>query len=383
MSIEAVLSLFGGATDGAFAIDNEQRIIYWNEAAEQILGYRAEDVLGKMCWELLQGCTLAGVVICKAKGTIYSSVRDGSPVHHFDLCMKHREGHVVLLNVSTIPLLASGEKKPHGLVHLIRPLEVKAATPGMLRIYLLGQTEVRRGDGSVVEGPLWQRAKVRALLAYLALAERHPVEREALVELLWPEMEHEAALRNLNTTVYNVRRSLEPELARGADSRYIFQDSGQYWLGGDSPHWLDVKAFKVGIRRARIEPDARRAIATYEKTLELYRGDYLLDLSGTGVYSAGEQERYREWYLSALEELGVLYEQEGERREAMNVYLKALSEAPWRETACQRLMRLLIRAGRRAEARRHCRRLRLALHDELGLAPTRETRLLCDELRCD
>jgi PAS domain S-box-containing protein len=383
MSVEAVLSLFGGATDGAFAVDVEQRIIYWNAAAEQILGYQAEDVLGKMCWELLQGCSLAGVVICKAKGSIYSSVRDGSPVHHFDLCMKHREGHVVLLNVSTIPLLASGEKRPQGLVHLIRPLEVQAATQGMLRIYLLGQTEVRRGDGSLVEGPLWQRAKVRALLACLALAERHPVEREALVELLWPELEHSAALRNLNTTVYNLRHSLEPGLGRGADSRYIFQDGGQYWLGGEGPHWLDVKAFTVGIRRARIEPDARQAITTYGTTLELYRGDYLADLMGTGIYSAGEQERYREWYLSALEELGMLYEQEGERREAMNVYLKALSEAPWRETACQRLMRLLIRAGRRAEARRYCRRLRTALEAELGVTPTRETRLLCEELRCE
>jgi PAS domain S-box-containing protein len=382
MSVEAVLSLFAAASDGAFAIDSEQRVTYWNAAAEGILGYSAGEAVGKLCWELLQGCTLAGVTICKAKGSIYISVREGNPVQHFDLCMRHQEGHTILVNVSTIPLLDPGEAKPQGLVHLIRPLQVQEAAPGMLHICLLGQTEVRRADGSLVEGPLWQRAKVRALLAYLALAERHPIEREVLLEILWPEMDHEAALRNLNTTVYNLRHSLEPGLAKGAASRYIFQEGGHYWLGGDGPHWLDTKAFKVGIRRARVEPDAKRAIATYEKALAHYRGEYLADLSETGIYSAGEQERYREWYLSALEEVGVLYEQEGRRHEATNVYLKALSAAPWRETACQRLMRLLIRTGKPAEARRHCHRLKVALR-ELDLTPTRETRLLCEELQCE
>jgi PAS domain S-box-containing protein len=383
MSIEAVLSLFAGASDGAFAVDNDQRIIYWNDAAEQILGYKKPDVIGEACWELLEGCSLAGVVVCKARGAIYSSIAGGRPVHHFDLCMKHREGHNVLVNVSTIPILAEFDAPPAGLVHLIRPLQVQLVIPGSLRIYLLGPTEVQRGGGSMVEGPLWQRAKVRALFAYLALADRHPVERDALLDLLWPDMDHGAALRNLNTTIYNLRRSLEPDLKRGAGSGYIYQDAGQYWLGGPGPHWLDLKAFKVGIRQARVEPDSRRAIATYEETLALYRGDYLADLVGTGIYSPGEQERYHEWYLEALEELALLYEQDGHPREAINVYLKALSSAPWRETACQRLMRLLIRAGRQAEARRHCRRLRVALRDEMGLTPNRETRLLCDELLCE
>lgn len=382
MLTEGMLDLFARASDGAFAIDSEQRITFWNEAAERILGYRADEMLGQTCWESLEGCSLTGVMICKLKGTIHSAVQRGEGVEHFDICMRHKDGHVVLLNVSTIPLLRPDDSQPGGLVHLIRPLQMEPAAPGMLYIYLLGEMRVRRPDGSFVEGPLWQRAKVRALMAQLTLAERGTVGRERLLDLLWPELDHDAGLRNLNTTVYNLRRSLEPDLARGADSRYILQDGGQYWLGGEGLHWLDVKAFKVGIRRARIEPDVRRAIRSYEKTLPLYRGDFLGDLTETGVYSAGEQERYRDWYLSALEEVGALYEQEGQQNEAQNSYLKVLSLAPWRETACQRLMRLLIRASRFADARRHCLRLRNALQEELGLTPSRETVLLCEELDC-
>lgn len=383
MLSEGVLGLFAKASDGAFAIDNEQRITFWNTAAERILGYTAVEMLGRMCWEILEGCTLTGVMICKLKGTIHSSVHKGEEVEHFDICMRHKDGHVVLLNVSTIPLLRPGGSEAEGLVHLIRPLQVDPVMPGMLRIYLLGETRVRRPDGSFVEGPFWQRVKVRALMAHLALAERRTVDRERLLDLLWPELDHDAGLRNLNTTVYNLRRSLEPELERGSDSRYILQDGGQYWLGGEGLHWLDVKAFKVGIRRARIEPEVKRAIRTYERVLPLYRGDFLSDLTETGVYSAGEQERYRDWYLNALEEVGALYEQEGQRDEARNSYLKVLSVAPWRETTCQRLMRLLIRAGRLSEARRHCLRLRAALDEELGLTPSRETVLLCEEMECE
>jgi len=35
--------------DGVYFVDTQQRIIYWNKAAEQITGYRAEEVVGTRC----------------------------------------------------------------------------------------------------------------------------------------------------------------------------------------------------------------------------------------------------------------------------------------------------------------------------------------------
>lgn len=381
--IEQSLAGMTKTGDGLFIINQEQKITFWNQAATGFLGYQPEEVVGKKCWELLQGCTLKGEVICRAGGPIITNASHGDQVSHFDLCVRHREGHTILINLSTIALFDEQDGRSRGLLHLFRPLREQPDWPGMLRIHLLGPVEVRRADSSLVSGPLWQRTKVRALLAYLATQERRPVERETLLELFWPDLDHEAALRNLNTTVYNLRRSLEPDLESAGNSRYIFYEGGQYWLGGAGSHWLDTKAFMGQIRHARAENDMEKAATEYKKALTLYRGDYLADLSATAVWSPAEQYRYQEFYLSALEELGTIYEHQEIGQEARETYLKALAVAPWRETAARKLMRLLIKAGDRAAAARQCRHLREALQTELGVEPCPETRLLCRELMCD
>jgi DNA-binding SARP family transcriptional activator len=109
----------------------------------------------------------------------------------------------------------------------------------------------------------------------------------------------------------------------------------------------------------------------------------LTDLSATAVWSPADQYRYQESYLSALEELGTIYEHQGKGQEARESYLKALAAAPWRETAARKLMRILMKAGDRAAAVQVCRRLHETLDSELGVEPCPETRLLCQELMCN
>ncbi|MEJ2748971.1 MAG: BTAD domain-containing putative transcriptional regulator [Anaerolineae bacterium] len=253
---------------------------------------------------------------------------------------------------------------------------------GQLRIHLLGPTIVWRPDGSLVEGPLWRRVKVRALLVYLVLRQG-PVPRESLIEVLWPDLDYEAGLRNLNTTIYNLRRSLEPELNRGSDSKYIIYEGGNYRLDNSQSHWLDVKAFEQGIRRARVERERNKAIALYKETLALYRGDYLTDLGNTKICSTGEQHHWHERYLMAMEEMGMLYEHKGEENKAKEIYQQIVAIDHCRETACQRLMRLLIRQGNTAAAANYCRRLNEALRRELNAIPTKETRRLCALAHCE
>ena len=45
---------------GAYAIDLSQTLVFWNPQAERILGYQAEDVLGRKCYEIVQGLALDG-----------------------------------------------------------------------------------------------------------------------------------------------------------------------------------------------------------------------------------------------------------------------------------------------------------------------------------
>jgi PAS domain S-box-containing protein len=383
--VERLFEVFEKSADGAFVIDHQQNIIFWSQSAEEILGYSAQEAHGRKCYDLLKGCSFRGENICRAQGLIISTIQQQQPVRHFDLLVQHREGPKVPIGVSTLPFYdLDDDTQPAGLTHIFYALEEpKPVAQDGLRIRLLGPIAVKLSDGSLVDGPSWQRLKVRALLIYLLLQRGHPVSREKLVDTLWPDLDYESALRNLNTTVYNLRRSLEPELARGSDSRYVIYESGSYLLATTPDDWLDVNAFDTGVRTARLQPDTVLAIGLYEEALSLYRGDYLEGLEMTGAFCYGEQQRLRERYLSALEELGGLYEVQGLDARAKNRYLRSLAVDPCRETAVQKLMRLYLRLGDRPSAAQTCRKLVACLETEYDMRPSRETQLLCKLAHCD
>ena len=50
------LDLLNAASYGAYAVNLNQVISYWNPAAERITGHRAEVVVGRRCYEVLQNC---------------------------------------------------------------------------------------------------------------------------------------------------------------------------------------------------------------------------------------------------------------------------------------------------------------------------------------
>ena len=379
----AILNIFANTQDGAYAVDGDQNIVFWNHAAEQMFGHTREEVLGQKCWQLMQGHSSEGENLCHRNCRVVNHTSQGKAGENFDLLVQHSDGHRLLVNVSTLPLPHEPAQieQPH-LIHLTRFLADQPMQPGRLRIHLLGPTIVWRPDGSLVEGPLWRRIKVRALLVFLVL-QRGPVPRETLIEALWPDLDYEAGLRNLNTTVYNLRRSLEPDLKRGSDSVYIIYEGGNYRLSSSQSHWLDVQAFEQGIRHARVERDREKAILVYKETLALYRGEYLTDLGNTAICSSGEQHRLSERYLAAMEEMGLLHEQNGQDVKARELYQKIMAIDHCRETVCQRLMKLLIRQGDHTTAANYCRRLNEALRLELNVLPTKETRRLCSMAKCE
>lgn len=373
------LHIFTLTGDGAFAVDKEKRIVFWNPAAEEMFGYKAEDVLDQLCYNVMRGKSVDGEPFCQRHCPVFKDSLKNKPPDNFDLLMRHKDGRSVRVNISTI-------RMPDGpnvaeQISLLRLRQETADWEGMLRISLLGPMTVTRSDGTQVKGILWQRIKVRALLTYLALHQGQPVSRETLIELLWPEMDYETARNNLNTTVYNLRRSLEPKLKRVSNSRYIVYEDGCYLLYGQSKHWLDVHAFTTDLRRARNAYNIREAIHIYEQALALYRGDYLQDLTTTGIFSFGEQNRLRHLYLSALEDLGELHERQNRFLEAENLYLKVLAIDPCIESACQKLMRLSINQGHLAEAAVHYQRLAEALNRELNVEPSMEIKQLRERVQ--
>ena len=79
-----------------------------------------------------------------------------------------------------------------------------------LRIWLLGEFRAEVDSRPVPDGS-WRRNKAKAVVKLLALAPRHRLHREQLMDLLWPELAPAAAAANLRKAVHFARQSLAPE----------------------------------------------------------------------------------------------------------------------------------------------------------------------------
>src|SRR5215213_4150285 len=124
--------------------------------------------------------------------------------------------------------------------------------PETLRIWLLGSFRVSVGSRSIGEEE-WHLRKAKSLLKVLAVAEGHRLHREQVMELLWPDLDPEAALNNLHYALHVARRILETATlaSRSAASHYLRLHSEQLTLCPDSPLWVDVEAFQEAATTTR------------------------------------------------------------------------------------------------------------------------------------
>ena len=50
------LELLDGVPYSAYAVNLAQTIRLWNQSAERITGHRAQDVIGRRCYKVVQNC---------------------------------------------------------------------------------------------------------------------------------------------------------------------------------------------------------------------------------------------------------------------------------------------------------------------------------------
>lgn len=236
-----------------------------------------------------------------------------------------------------------------------------------MHIGLLGDLEVLDDEGNEVAVG---GAKLRALLAVLALHVGRVVSAEHLVEALWGE-DPPAAVRNgLQGLASKLRRAL------GSSDLIVMRGDG-YALDLP-PDAIDVGGFEQRAAEGRAMAAAGepgRAVDLLAEADALWRGDPLADFVYEDFASAAIT-RLSESRLSVLEERLDLELQLG-RHQRATVQLEGLVAAhPLREGFRGLLMLALYRAGRQADALRVFQEGRQLLGEELGLEPGPELRRL-------
>ena len=113
------------AADGAFITDEDQHITFWNRAAEEILGYRYEEVSRIPCYEVLDAHDDNDRPICHQHCRVAATALAGGAVTNFDACVRIKLGGARWINVSTFAAPANDGTAGPAIVHLFRDVTQK------------------------------------------------------------------------------------------------------------------------------------------------------------------------------------------------------------------------------------------------------------------
>jgi DNA-binding SARP family transcriptional activator len=250
-----------------------------------------------------------------------------------------------------------------------------------LSIYLFGSVQVVRDD----HDPVKLRPTAKAMLAYLLLNRnqapyRTGHRRELLANQFWGSHDERNARRCLSTTLWRLRRELEPDPVPNGTYLLASPDGGLSF-NFSSDHWLDVFAFEEKVRRgtARAVPEMDDADAQMlEDAQKLYMGELLEDCYGDWVFR--ERERFNLLYLNSLARLMGYYDHHRRYEQSLACAQKILAIDPLREQVHRHIMRLYMKSGQRALAVQQYEMCRAVLEEELHIQPMAETQALRNEI---
>ncbi|MGW1354045.1 BTAD domain-containing putative transcriptional regulator [Streptomyces sp. NPDC002409] len=236
-----------------------------------------------------------------------------------------------------------------------------------MRYCILGTTRAFRDDGTAVA---IGGARLRALLAALALRPGRTVPAAVLVDEVWDGDPPADATGALQALVGRLRRALGHAAVASAENGYRL---------AAEPDAIDLHRFERLVTegtRALAEGDAAKALSTLDEALALWRGPVLADLPDRRAAEVRWEARRlaaRRGGLGAALALG-------RAEEALPELVALCAEHPLDEPLQALRLRALRDAGRTAQALAAYDEVRTLLADRLGTDPGPELRSLHAEL---
>jgi two-component SAPR family response regulator len=224
-----------------------------------------------------------------------------------------------------------------------------------------------------VEPSAWERDKALQLFQFLLIQRRRMVEREQIVEQLWPQAEPEAAERDFKVALNAALKALEPDRPPRAEGRFIRRQGRLYGLDMDLV-WTDAGAMEAAIGRAnaRLAAEPEAAIGLLREAAELYAGDFLPERRYED-WALAETERLQTLALGAMTRLAALLVSRNPL-ESLHLTQRVLEIDPVWEEAWRIQMEAHLASGNRPLALRSWERCLKVMRREIGLDPLPATR---------
>jgi len=108
--------------DPVFATSRLNRVVFWNAAAERLLGYTSEEVMDLSCSALFEGCDVYGNRYCSDGCPVNQMAVRHEAVRQFTLRLRAKDGRTIGATVAVLQLAAPPPDLFY-LAHILRPEE--------------------------------------------------------------------------------------------------------------------------------------------------------------------------------------------------------------------------------------------------------------------
>ena len=366
------------ASDAAFVIDVDARIVAWNAPAQQMLGYSSSEVIGLHCGEVLQATLSGGELLCHGECDILQCFRKCRPYGVPNCRLRHRDGTWIAASMASIAMSPQARRlHANKVMAVIFVRDWAPATPmpqhHTLQVFTLGGFGMMIAGRSVDTGK-WKRKQAVTLLKFLVTQLDRPVHRGRLLELLWPGVEEQQGRGRLKVIMYYLRCELRANNVAGDVIKTV---GNAYQLRRDAV-WVDADAFErqaLQGRKLQEEMKWSDALERYDEAQHLYQGDYLEEETFTD-WCAEERGRLYELHLDMLVRIAECHAELGQFAESVNICRKALVFDPCRENFHYALMEYLVSYGYPELALVQYRRCEQVLKQEFDATPLLKTQRL-------
>jgi diguanylate cyclase (GGDEF)-like protein/PAS domain S-box-containing protein len=96
--------LLNSTNDAIYFVNRDRKVTYWNEGAERLTGYSANEAIGKdFSGDLLEHVNQAGQPLSDGESPLSRTMADGQPVEA-EFYLRHKRGHRIPISVRALPM---------------------------------------------------------------------------------------------------------------------------------------------------------------------------------------------------------------------------------------------------------------------------------------
>ena len=155
-AVDDALQLISAAGAAACGIDRRHRVVYWNEGASDLMGWSADEALGKACHDVFAGRDLYGNLCCFRGCAVSVALERGESPTPFVMDVVRRDGTPLRLITRTTAVPSPGEDY-RCLVHLFESAEGQDLEGLVARIRSAvsrsPRSEEKNGGARAADGP--------------------------------------------------------------------------------------------------------------------------------------------------------------------------------------------------------------------------------------